>query len=253
MSASACMLHPLPVSADPDSPDDDELQLDAGTPSPHGVRSVGAITEEVDFKTLPIADLYEVLVPGKAVRLLERFPNPSLLKGSSVVELSELGLAPEEIWRVAACAELCRRSYAPAGPDSVCGPEDAAPHFFPLLSDSEQERVAVLALNGAHRVITVSEVFVGGMTRAVIDPKVIFSKLLRIGSAAFVLAHNHPSGNLDPSREDISVTEKLLEVGDMLELQLLDHLVLSGERWISLRMERCVRAWGSAYYYTTLP
>ncbi|MER3522314.1 MAG: hypothetical protein C4317_09235 [Acidimicrobiia bacterium] len=117
----------------------------------------------------------------------------------------------------------------------VRSPDDAAPHFVALLADSPQERVAVLSLDAAHGPISARVVFSGGLDRSIIDPKILFSGLLRERACAFILAHNHPSGSLDPSRHDIAVTDRLRTCAEFLDIAFLDHLVIGGDRWTSMR------------------
>ena len=73
------------------------------------------------------------------------------------------------------------------------------------------------------------------MDNVMVDPKVVFRNALLLGAGQFVLAHNHPSGNVTPSAHDYTMTTRLIELGRMMELPLADHIILAGERCISLR------------------
>ena len=74
----------------------------------------------------------------------------------------------------------------------------------------------------------------GGLTGTVCDPKIIFQYALQTNASGIILAHNHPSGNLQPSQADIQITEKVREAGKLLDIALLDHLILTGEGFYSL-------------------
>lgn len=184
---------------------------------------------------LDVEALYNCLSPGDGKLLAKRFPTPSELFAASFQDFVRLGLSDEIAVRLAACCEILRRSRNGPPVERITCPDDAAPYFFELLSDCPQERVALLALDSSHHPLAVEEVSLGGLSKAIVDPRVVFRKLLRTGAARFLMAHNHPSGDLDPSREDIAVTDRLSQAGELLEIPLLDHLIVAGERWISLR------------------
>lgn len=89
------------------------------------------------------------------------------------------------------------------------------------------EQCYMLLLNRSNRVIGIKEVSSGGMTGTVIDPKLVFSVALKSLCTGIILCHNHPSGGLKPSEADLMLTIRLVEVGKLLDLQLLDHIILT--------------------------
>ncbi len=188
-----------------------------------------------DLTTLSQRALYERAAPGYGSLLFEEYPCPRSLLEANPDDLRAIGLPADAVSRLTACWEIVRRARAPRKGPSVRSPEDAAAHLLELIGDSPQEKVAVLALDAAHYPISAKVVFAGGLDRSLLDPKVLFSELLRVRAAAFVLAHNHPSGNLDPSRHDITVTDRLESAADLLDVSFLDHLIVCGDRWLSLR------------------
>ena len=97
------------------------------------------------------------------------------------------------------------------------------------------EDFVVLCLNTAHRVIGWVKVSSGGYSSSQVDPRVIFAIALQTASAALVLAHNHPSGELSPSDEDKRVTDRLVEAGKLLNVKVLDHIILSREASFSFK------------------
>src|SRR5665213_97762 len=90
-----------------------------------------------------------------------------------------------------------------------------------------KEEFYILLLNRANKVLGWYKVSEGGMSGTVVDPKLVFSVALKGLSSSLILCHNHPSGNLTPSSQDISLTKKLKEAGALLEIPVLDHLILT--------------------------
>lgn len=92
----------------------------------------------------------------------------------------------------------------------------------------------VLYLSRSHKVLGVSVISQGGTSGTVVDSKVVFGKALLVHAHSIVLAHNHPSGNLVPSNQDIKITNKLAKAAKLLDMQVLDHLILTSEGYVSL-------------------
>lgn len=98
----------------------------------------------------------------------------------------------------------------------------------------DRERLLTIMLNQKHVIIGIEEVGVGSLTQTIVHPREVFKALLLSNSAAFVLAHNHPSGDPTPSQEDIAITRRLREVGDLFGIRLLDHIVIGAGSYVSL-------------------
>ena len=101
------------------------------------------------------------------------------------------------------------------------------------MMDIPHEEFWILLLNRANRVIKPVQISRGGVAGTVADPKIIFKHALDQLASAIILAHNHPSGNLQPSQADIQLTKKLVEAGKWLDLPVLDHLILSDHAYYS--------------------
>ncbi len=99
------------------------------------------------------------------------------------------------------------------------------------------EEFKILILNRNHKVLGQSLISKGGYSGTVVDPKLVFAIALTTKASAIIAAHNHPSGNLTPSKADIALTSKLKKAGELLELPLLDHLILSSEGYFSFADE----------------
>ena len=99
------------------------------------------------------------------------------------------------------------------------------------------EEFKILLLNRANRVIGCYDVSTGGICGTIVDPRVVFAAALKSCAVGIILAHNHPSGNLIPSEADLQLTRKLKEGGLLLDIAVLDHLILSGESYLSFTDE----------------
>ncbi|RAV98872.1 JAB domain-containing protein [Pseudochryseolinea flava] len=99
------------------------------------------------------------------------------------------------------------------------------------------EQFKVMFLNRANKVIGILKISQGGIAGTVADPKLIFAAALKSGACGLILAHNHPSGNLTASQADINLTQKLCDGGKLLEVQVLDHIILTQESYYSFADE----------------
>ncbi|MBF8964091.1 JAB domain-containing protein [Pontibacter sp. FD36] len=99
------------------------------------------------------------------------------------------------------------------------------------------EQFKVLLLNRANRVLGIYEVSTGGVAGTVADPKLIFAAALKACASGLILSHNHPSGNLSPSAADLQLTRKIKQGGELLDITVLDHIILTSESYYSLADE----------------
>ncbi len=149
--------------------------------------------------------------------------------------LSINGIGPAKATLLAASMELSRRIYSPRN-KKISSPSD----IYPLLShygDRPQEYFFSITLNGAHEVIQIKTVSKGILNRAIIHPREVFTDAISDRAASIVVAHNHPSGNLEPSKEDRDITYRLQEAGMLLGIELLDHVVFSHKGYFSFLEE----------------
>jgi len=100
-----------------------------------------------------------------------------------------------------------------------------------------QEQFVVLYLNRANRVLAAYDASRGGLTGTIADPRLIMSTALKVAAAGLVISHNHPSGSLKPSEADIHLTEKIKGAGKLLDIQLVDHIILSRDDYYSFADE----------------
>lgn len=102
------------------------------------------------------------------------------------------------------------------------------------------EQFKVLLLNRANKVLGICEISTGGVSGTVADPKVIFGAAIKGNASCIIMAHNHPSGNLKPSHSDTELTRKVKEGGKLLEIQMLDHIIVTTEGYYSFADEGLV-------------
>ncbi|TVR69163.1 MAG: DNA repair protein RadC, partial [Spirochaetaceae bacterium] len=143
------------------------------------------------------------------------------------------GMGPAKATQLAAAIEFCRRVLAPRN-YRIRQPSDAVP-LLQHYADRRQEHFIAISLNGAHEVNAVRIVSVGLVNRTLVHPREVFSDALKDRAAAIIVAHNHPSGNVQPSGEDRAVTETLVEAGDILGIRVLDHIIFSPREYYSFR------------------
>jgi DNA repair protein RadC len=115
--------------------------------------------------------------------------------------------------------------------------KDAYDVLKSTMLDLPHEEFWVLLLNRANRVVKKNQISQGGVAGTVADPKIIFKMALEELASGIILAHNHPSGNLNASQADIDLTKKLKEAGKLLEIQVLDHLIIAGQKYFSFADE----------------
>lgn len=105
------------------------------------------------------------------------------------------------------------------------------------LGDLNQEEFHIILLNRANKLITIEKTSEGGISQTVVDQRVIFRRALNVNASAIILAHNHPSGNLNPSQADIEITKKIEKSGNLIGIELLDHIIVSATAYYSFKDE----------------
>lgn len=141
--------------------------------------------------------------------------------------------------RIMATFEIARRRQAEMSliKRSITSSQEMALYLRSMLKDYPYEVFAVLFLNQANKIKSFEVISKGGLTGTVADPRVIFSRALREGATSIVLSHNHPSGNLRPSRADEELTQKLRNAASFLDIRVLDHIIVSEEGYYSFADE----------------
>ncbi|MFC3562902.1 JAB domain-containing protein [Pedobacter jamesrossensis] len=135
-------------------------------------------------------------------------------------------------------------SYKPNFKASERPQIDSSSRAFDILLNSWSEdkiefleEFKIILLNRANRVLGIVNISQGGIAGAYTDPKVIFAIALKANSSGIILSHNHPSGNTQPSQADIRLTEKMVKIGELLELPILDHIIVCTDKYYSFKDE----------------
>jgi len=153
---------------------------------------------------------------------------------------SRRGLGPAKAATLVAAIELGQRVLRDRLRDGrrLDAPDVAGEFLVMRLAPERREVFGLLSLDGRHRVIRVHDVTLGTRTQAPVDPAEVFRRALLDDAAGLVVYHNHPSGELEPSRDDLGLTRRLVDAGGVLGVPVLDHLIVAGGRWLSLRTVR---------------
>lgn len=124
--------------------------------------------------------------------------------------------------------------------NKITSPGDVAEIFVPMLRDELKEMFFVICLSTSNKIIKYEKISEGSLSSSVVHPREVFKVAIESSSANIILLHNHPSGNPEPSNEDISLTRKLVEAGKLLEIQVFDHLIIAGSSYSSLVEKRLI-------------
>jgi DNA repair protein RadC len=173
-----------------------------------------------------------------AQRLLSRYDGLPGLARASFAELeSEKGLGEAKTAQLKAALEIGRRMLlvSPEERFAVRSPADVAQLLMAEMSHLEQEHFRALYLDTRNRLLGSETIYVGSLNASHIRVGEVFRDAVKRNCAAIIVVHNHPSGDPTPSPEDVEVTRQLVEAGKLLDIEVLDHLVIGQQRFVSLR------------------
>lgn len=157
-------------------------------------------------------------------------------KGASISydELTSIkGMGAAKTSEIVALFELGKRYLIPPDTPIISSTEDAVQQLGSI-RNKRQEHFAVLTLDGANRLINNTIVFQGTLNQSLIHPREIFAKAIEDRAASIIVAHNHPSGNVEPSEKDINITNNLKEIGNLLGIQVLEHIIVTKNSYASI-------------------
>lgn len=171
-------------------------------------------------------------------QILEDNGNLGNLATKSVDSLTKTtGVGKDKAATLAAAFELTKRVVFQEkwySNKKIKSPSDVAEIFIPLFRDETKEKFIVVCLNTANNIKKYEVISVGNLNTSIVHPREVFKVAIDNSSANIILIHNHPSGNPEPSNEDISITKKLKDAGKILDIQLFDHIIIAGNNFTSL-------------------
>ena len=173
-----------------------------------------------------------------ATALLAKYGGLAGLARAGFHELqAEKGIGPAKVTQLKAALELGRRLLltSPDERPQVRSPADAANLLLLEMSLLEQEHFRVILLDTRNRVMAVPTVYVGSLNTSFIRVSEVFREAVKQNSAAIIIVHNHPSGDPTPSPDDVMVTKQIVEAGKLLDIEVLDHLIIGQNRFVSLK------------------
>ena len=141
------------------------------------------------------------------------------------------GIGPAKAAVIAAALEFARRRIRPEGV-RISFPADVLP-LIRHYADRKQEHFICVSLNGANEIIATRVVSIGLVNRTQVHPREVFAEPITDRASAVIVAHNHPTGNLNPSKEDIAITKQLKSAGETLGIKLLDHIIFNHKGYYS--------------------
>ena len=152
----------------------------------------------------------------------------------SLMELP--GIGPAKAAQLCAVFEMSRRieSEPEEARVQIRSPEDIAGAYGPHMRDLKKEIFKVVILNTANVIVSDYTISEGGLAASIVEPRAVFQRAIMDNAASIICLHNHPSGNPEPSREDIRVTRQLVEAGKIMGIPVHDHLIIAGKNYTSL-------------------
>lgn len=189
---------------------------------------------------LSAAELLALLIgrgiPGKSAmsighELMSRFGNVKAVSEATIEELSTIkGIGRAKAVQLKACFELSKRQSLEVerpGHVDIRNPGDVAKVVRAGIKDKAKEHFKLITLNTRNRITGISTISVGTLNASLVHPREVFREAIQRAASTVVLAHNHPSGNPEPSDDDIALTRRLCESGRLLGIEVIDHIIVA--------------------------
>ncbi len=175
------------------------------------------------------------------INLCQRILSQYNLKQLSQTNLAQLmdihGIKESKAAQIAACFEIARRleAFSEEAKPVIHSPEDVYRRIYPGLRGQKKERFIELCLDTKNQVIKEDIISIGSLNANIVHPREVFKTALAESAAHIIVAHNHPSGDPAPSKEDIEITRKLVETGKIMGIEVLDHIIIGEGRHFSMK------------------
>jgi len=172
-------------------------------------------------------------------KLLSRFGSLKGVANASVEELTQTrGIGPAKAAQIKAALELSKRLEVDVDdkPKRVLkSPEDVAAEMRGRLKGKKKEHFWVICLDTRNRLINCKPVSIGSLDTSIVHPREVFKEAVSSSAASVIFVHNHPSGDPEPSREDIELTKRLVKAGEIVGIDVLDHIIVCDKSYLSLK------------------
>jgi DNA repair protein RadC len=176
-----------------------------------------------------------------AIYLCHRMLSQFDLKQLSVAPISQImqihGIKKAKASQIAACFELSRRLEVFKSKDlkKISSPEDVYRLLYPGIREMKREMFIELCLDTKNHILKQETISIGSLNANIVHPREVFKTAIRESAAHIIVVHNHPSGDHTPSREDIEITKKLVETGNIMGITVLDHVIIGDGRHFSMK------------------
>ncbi|MDP2846260.1 MAG: DNA repair protein RadC [Candidatus Methanoperedens sp.] len=175
------------------------------------------------------------------INLCQRLLKEYNLKQLSQINLNQLmkihGIKESKASQIAACFEIARRleSFNEGEKPKINSPEDVYRLIYPRMREQKKEMFIELCLDTKNQIIKEGTISIGSLNANIVHPREVFKMALTESAAHIIVAHNHPSGDPTPSKEDIEITKKLVETGNIMGITVLDHVIIGDGRHFSMK------------------
>lgn len=185
----------------------------------------------------------ELPVQRMAEEVLSRYRHKPFAQVTAAELKSIRGLKDAKAATILAAVELGRRLQQESAPKRlrIGHPEDAAAHIMPKFRHAQEERFGVLLLTRKYDIMGFWKLSEGGLTATVVDVGKVFRCAMEHNAAAIILCHNHPSGDPAPSAEDLAMTARLVEAGQLMGIDIIDHIIVGDDKFISLKEQGVIK------------
>lgn len=173
-----------------------------------------------------------------AEEIMRKFSNLYNLRNITIDELMMIkGIGKAKAIQILAAIELGSRmsQYVLERGMQIRSPSDCAEYIAEEVKSLEQEHFIGIYLDTKNRILAKKTLFIGSLNRSLVHPREVFKEALKHGCASIILVHNHPSNDVTPSPQDISITKRLIEIGELIGIEILDHLIVGANNYLSMR------------------
>jgi len=165
------------------------------------------------------------------------------LKNSTIQELIKLdGIGKCKAAQILAAIELGKRIHSKdiVRPTKITCPRDVCEFMIESMKEYKKEYFRSIMLDTKNNIICHEDISIGSLNASIVHPREVFNRAIKRSSASIILVHNHPSGDPTPSKEDINITKRLINAGEILGIRVLDHIIVGNEKYISLKEEEII-------------